>query len=103
MAARRPRPPLHPPTNPPQACLHRAVGLLAREMARSFADQGQDLPPWRTAQALLAKWQLGGAAAGAVPAYGAPGAGCSAWAAGAAAGGAAGETAPSKFGGMGAA
>jgi hypothetical protein len=31
-------------------------------MARSFADQGEDLPPWRTAQALLSRWQLGGSA-----------------------------------------
>lgn len=86
-----------PPTplsHPLQACLHRAVGLLAREMARSFADQGQDLPPWRTAQALLAKWQLGGATA--TYAYGTPGAGCSAWAAAAAGG----DTAPSKFAGL---
>lgn len=59
-----------------QAALYRAVGVLSREMARSFADQGEDLPPWRTPQALLSKWQLGGSSATA----GTPdGAGCSAW------------------------
>ncbi|PRW58535.1 hypothetical protein C2E21_2841 [Chlorella sorokiniana] len=57
-------------------CLHRAVGIVAREMARSFADQGSDLPPWRTHQALLSKWHLGGAAASSSTA---DGAGCSAW------------------------
>ena len=52
----------HPQSSLPQACLHRAVNTLSREMARSFADQGEDLPPWRTAQALLSRWQLGGSA-----------------------------------------
>lgn len=57
--------------------MHRAVSLLSREMALSFADQGEDLPPWRTPQALLSKWQLAGSAASST----AGGAGCSAWAA----------------------
>lgn len=56
--------------------MHRAVGILAREMARSFNDRGEDLPPWRTPQALLSKWQLSGGSGAA-----ATGAGCSAWAA----------------------
>lgn len=46
-----------------QACFHRAVTILCREMALSFTDQGEDLPPWRTAQALLSRWHLAGAAA----------------------------------------
>lgn len=72
------RPP--PPPTPPclaQPCLHRAVSILSREMARSFADQGSDLPPWRTHQALLNKWHLGGVTASSSTA---DGAGCSAWA-----------------------
>lgn len=40
------------------AVLSQVVGLLAREMARSFADQGHDLPPWRSCNALLCRWQL---------------------------------------------
>ena len=63
------------PPLPMQPCLHRAVGIVAREMARSFADQGSDLPPWRTHQALLSKWHLGGVAASST----ADGAGCSTW------------------------
>ncbi|KAL4430658.1 hypothetical protein ABPG75_005914 [Micractinium tetrahymenae] len=59
-----------------KAAMHRAVGILAREMARSFSDRGEELPPWRTPQALLSKWQLGSGSAAA-----ATGAGCSAWAA----------------------
>jgi hypothetical protein len=56
-----------------QACFHRAVTILCREMALSFTDQGEDLPPWRTAQALLSRWHLScGTASG-------PGE-CSAWA-----------------------
>ena len=80
MLATRPissRVPLASLPNPAaQACLHRAVTLISREMSASFLDQGEDLPPWRTPQALLSKWQLGGA----VMSSTAGGAGCSAWA-----------------------
>ena len=41
-----------------QACLRRAVTILSRELARSFTEQGVPVPPWRTQQALLSKWQL---------------------------------------------
>lgn len=58
-----------------RASLHRAVNILSREMARSFADQGEDLPPWRTPQALLSKWQLSGSATASGPGS------CSSWAA----------------------
>ena len=54
------------------------MGIVSREMARSFADQGSDLPPWRTHQALLSKWHLGGVNVGAFSST-ADGAGCSAW------------------------
>ena len=57
--------------------MHRAVNILAREMAASFSDQGEDVPPWRTPQALLSKWHL--ASPGAAP-RAADDAGCSAWA-----------------------
>lgn len=40
------------------AILARVVSILAREMAKSFADNGSDLPPWRTTNAMLARWQL---------------------------------------------
>ncbi|GAB4817767.1 hypothetical protein N2152v2_004813 [Parachlorella kessleri] len=41
-----------------QACLRRAVTILGRELAQSFTEQGVPVPPWRTQQALLSKWQL---------------------------------------------
>ncbi|KAI3433758.1 hypothetical protein D9Q98_003565 [Chlorella vulgaris] len=44
-----------------KVCFHRAVSLLSREMALSFLDRGEDVPPWRTAQALLSRWHLSGA------------------------------------------
>ncbi len=44
----------------PQTAFYRIVSMLSREMALSFSQQGEDLPPWRTAQALLSRWHLGG-------------------------------------------
>lgn len=38
--------------------LRRAVALLSREMALSFSDQGLSTPPWRTATAMLSRWEL---------------------------------------------
>lgn len=64
-----------------KASLHRAVGILAREMAASFAAQGEDLPPWRTAQALLSKWGLNGSPGSSHMHASASGAGATAWAA----------------------
>jgi uncharacterized protein (TIGR01615 family) len=41
---------------PPEALQH-AVAILARELARSFAEQGLALPPWRSQAALQGKWR----------------------------------------------
>lgn len=63
---------LYTPCFLPQATLSRVVTLLSREMSKSFADSGADLPPWRTTSAMLARWQLP-AASGAglsLPAFG---------------------------------
>ena len=61
----------HPPLQSSvalQSRLHSAASLLAREMARSFADVSLELPPWRTAQALLNRWHLGAGVAPPPPA-----------------------------------
>ena len=51
------------------------MSTLSREMALSFVQHGEDLPPWRTAQALLSRWHLSGGDAAASGLGG-----CSTWA-----------------------
>jgi hypothetical protein len=34
------------------------VKLLCREMHRNFLEQGSSIPPWRSRESFLAKWQL---------------------------------------------
>lgn len=73
-----------------QACLRRAVTILAGELARSFTEQGSPVPPWRTQSALMSKWQLQHSPAGCgepLPLGGAAQSAAAKWAADAAEGG----------------
>lgn len=53
-----PAAPRPPPPSPMQGCLRQAVVLLCSELALCFAERGLPIPPWRTPNALLARWHL---------------------------------------------
>lgn len=50
---------LDPEAVAPLEALQHAVAMLARELARSFAEQGLALPPWRSQAVLQGKWGAG--------------------------------------------